>query len=392
VVVNLLSNAFKFCTKGEVVIELSETEDSAWIHVRDTGHGIPADQIDRIFENFYQVEQDENQHTAGTGIGLFLVKELVSMHHGTIQVKSEVNEGSTFSVCLKKGNKHFLPGQIASAALSEDGGQDPEALQKELTGVSGSLIPEKVNPSVLIIEDNPDMMQYLADVLSDEYTILIAKDGEEGFRRALEMNPDVVISDVMMPLMDGYALCKQMKKDVRTSHIPLILLTAKSMHRDKIEGLQLGADDYLQKPFHLDELKLRIRYHLDLRKKIQEEFLRNFRISSDTEMALAVDDKLLDAVFSHIEAHLYDEQFGVEKLSNLAGMSRKQLNNKIKALTSQNANELIRNFRLRKAAYLLSEQGLTVSEACYQVGFNNLSYFSKCFTEFYGTRPSEYGK
>jgi CheY-like chemotaxis protein len=206
------------------------------------------------------------------------------------------------------------------------------------------------------------------------------------------MNPDVVVSDVMMPVMDGYIFCEQMKKDKRTSHIPVILLTAKAMHKDKINGLQLGADDYIQKPFHLDELKLRIRYHLELRKKIQEEFLRNFRISSEIEEALSVEDKLLKEVFSHIEEHLYDEQFGVEKLSKLAGMSRRHLNNKIKSLTSQTANELIRNFRLRKAAHLLSDKGLTVSEACYQAGFNNLSYFSKCFTEFYGTRPSAYCK
>jgi AraC-like DNA-binding protein len=162
------------------------------------------------------------------------------------------------------------------------------------------------------------------------------------------------------------------------------------MHKDKISGLQLGADDYLQKPFHLDELKLRISYHLELRKKIQEEFLRNFKISSETELAVSVDDKFLQNVFSHIEEHLHDDQFGVEKLSRLAGMSRKHLNNKIKSLTNQTSNDLIRSFRLRKASYLLSEKGFSVSEACYQVGFNNLSYFSKCFNDFYGKRPSEY--
>jgi AraC-like DNA-binding protein len=164
------------------------------------------------------------------------------------------------------------------------------------------------------------------------------------------------------------------------------------MHKDKINGLQLGADDYIQKPFHLDELKLRISYHVELRKKIQEEFLRNFKISSEIEDALSVDDKLLSEIFSHIEEHLLDNQFGVDKLSKMAGMSRKHLNNKIKSLTNQTANELIRNFRLRKAAYLLSEKGLSVSEAGYQAGFNNLSYFSKSFAEFYGRRPSEFGR
>ena len=162
------------------------------------------------------------------------------------------------------------------------------------------------------------------------------------------------------------------------------------MHEDKIKGLELGADDYLEKPFHLNELKLRIQYHLDQRKNFQEEFLNKFRINAEMDFTVSMQDQFMQKTYSYIEEHLHDDQFGVEKLSEKMGMSRKHLNNKLKSLTNQSPNELIRNFRLRKAAYLLSENGISVSQACYQAGFNNLSYFSKCFAAFYGKRPSDY--
>jgi len=329
---------------------------------------------------------------AGTGVGLYLVKQLVQLHHGLVEVSSELDKGSTFTVCLLKGKDHFPPEQVVSGSKAQIRATkpDPEAAQSEKMRIKET--PGTYRPKLLIVEDNLDMAQYLVEVLSEEYSVMKAKDGEEGFRKALEMNPDVVISDVMMPVMDGYAFCEKMKKDIRTSHIPVILLTAKILHEDKISGLQLGADDYLHKPFHLDELKLRVRYHMEIREKIQEEFLRNFKINTETELAVSVNDKLLQTVFSHIEEHLHDDQFGVEKLGRLSGMSRKHLNNKIKSLTKQTTNELIRSFRLRKAAYLLSEKGISVSKACYESGFNNLSYFSKCFADFYGKRPSEYQK
>lgn len=243
---------------------------------------------------------------------------------------------------------------------------------------------------MLIVEDTPEMAQYLLEVLSEECIVHLANDGSEGFEKALQVNPDLVISDIMMPRMDGYRLCELLKRDMRTSHIPIILLTARNMHKDKIKGLELGADDYLEKPFHLNELKLRIQYHLDQRKNFQQEFLKKFRINAEMDFAVSMKDQFLQKTHSYIEEHMHDDQFGVEKLSNLLGMSRKHLNNKIKSLTNRTSNELIRNFRLRKAAYLLSEQGISVSQACYQSGFNNLSYFSKCFADFFGTLPSEY--
>lgn len=392
VTINLLSNAFKFCTQGEIILEIEEEKDSVCIRVKDTGFGIPADQIEHIFENFYQVESSHTKDMAGTGVGLYLVEQLVQLHQGSVEVKSELEKGSIFSVRLLKGKNHFRPEQVVPESQTQHQLTVPDSESGLSAEQRVDQLPGKPRPKLLILEDNPEMGQYLEDVLSDDYLVHLAKNGSEGFELTLKLNPQLVISDVMMPVMDGYAYCEKMKKDVRTSHIPVILLTAKNLHEDKIMGLEQGADDYLQKPFHLDELKLRIHNHLEQRKNLHEQFLRDFKISTGTEIELSVNDRFLQKAFSHIEEHLHDEQFGVEKLSKLSGMSRKHLNNKIKSLTDQTTNELIRSFRLRKAAYLLSEKGITVSEACYEVGFNNLSYFSKCFADLYGTRPSDYGK
>lgn len=392
VVINLLSNAFKFCTRGEIILEIEEEKDSVCIRVKDSGIGIPGDQIEHIFENFYQVESPYTKDMAGTGVGLYLVEQLVQLHHGSVEVKSEMDKGSIFSVRLLKGKDHFRPEQVVREPQIQSDVAVPD-LENALQGERrADQLPGNIKPTLLILEDNPEMGQYLEDVLSDEYLVYLAKNGSEGFEKALKLNPQLVISDVMMPVMDGYAYCEKMKKDIRTSHIPVILLTAKNMHEDKIKGLEQGADDYLQKPFHLDELKLRIHNHLEQRKNLHKQFLRDFKINTGTEIALSVNDHFLQKAFLHIEEYLHDDQFGVEKLSKLSGMSRKHLNNKIKSLTDQTTNELIRSFRLRKAAYLISEKGISVSEACYEVGFNNLSYFSKCFTDFYGIRPSEYRK
>jgi DNA-binding response OmpR family regulator len=359
------------------------------IHDLKYGIGIPADQVDRIFGKYYQVENTYTKDMAGTGIGLFLVREFVKLHHGSVEVESKEGTGSTFTVHLLKGRAHFPSDLVVSESSSEKEEITELKENQRDPGKTGAFLQGTL-PTLLLIEDNPEMIQYLKNELSGTYTIHTGMNGEEGVQKTVELIPDLIISDVMMPLMDGYRFCEEVKRDPRTSHIPVILLTARNMHKDRITGLKSGADDYLEKPFHLDELLLRIRYHLDKRKDIQEEFLKKFRINAETEFAISVKDQFLKDVFSRIEEHLSDDQFGVEKLSELMGMSRKHINYKIKSLTDQAPNELIRNFRLRRAAYLLSEKGVSVTEACYSVGFNNISYFSKCFTEFYGNRPSDY--
>jgi signal transduction histidine kinase/ligand-binding sensor domain-containing protein/AraC-like DNA-binding protein len=392
--INLLSNAFKFCQQGEIKVEVLEEKGKIIIIVEDTGIGIPASQIDKIFDNYFQADNPYTKDMAGTGIGLYLVKEYTNLHHGTIEVQSEENKGTIFTLSLLKGNEHLRPDQIIKEPtipeleIIRDSGRK-SVLEKET--IDHTEIHEQ-KPTVLLIEDNPEMTKYISENLSDKYRIISATNGSEGFDKTLEHCPDIVISDVIMPLMDGYTYCETLKSNTRTSHIPLIMLTARNLDEDKIKGLTLGADDYLIKPFQLDELKLRIKYFLEQQEKIRKQFVRDFKLKSENEFILTLKDKFVQQVFSNIEKHFHDDQFGVEKLSDLMNMSRKHLHRKIKILTDQSPNELIRNFRLRKAKYLLSENSGTVTQVCYEVGFNNPSYFSKCFNEFFGENPSDFCK
>ena len=390
---NLLSNAFKFCKEGEVSVEVQEAPDEIIIKISDTGTGIPANQLNKIFENYYQVDGSYSGGMSGTGIGLFLVKEYVEMHKGSICVESEENKGSIFTLTLLKGKNHLLQDQINYEEVPPDivleSYTDKEMMADEKP-ITSQYLREK--HSVLLVEDNPDMLEYLSESLSGKYEISYATNGNDGFAKTLEHSPDLIISDVMMPEMDGFTFCKKLKADIRTSHISIILLTARDMDNDKITGLSLGADDYMVKPFNQDELKLRIQNKINLQSKIRSQFLSDFRIKSEDEFRNNMQDQFLQNIFELLEMQYDDDQFGVEKLSELMHLSRKHLHHKIKTLTNQTPTELIRNFRLRKAAYLLSVDAAGVTQICYAVGFSNLSYFSKCFYNFFGQYPSKYNK
>jgi len=391
--VNLISNAFKFCNNGKITVEVTDETEKVIVKIQDTGIGIAPDEISKVFDEYYQVNNPYSQNLAGTGIGLSLVKEYLDLHHATIDVQSEENAGTTFTIALLKEKSHFKPDEIINDTYTSQSENIPiQPVTIKLTEDILYSEPDSNKHTVLLIEDNIEMSSYLIDALSATYKMISAENGQTGFEKTLEFHPDVVVSDVMMPVMDGYTYCEKVKQDARTSHIPVILLTARNEHEDKIKGLTLGADDYLEKPFKLDELQLRIKYHIEQSNKIRQQFLTDFKLKSENEFILSLKDQFLQNVLSHIEAHIHDEQFGVEKLSELMFMSRKHLNYKIKTLTQQTPNELIRNFRLRKAGFLLSEKSANVTEVCYEVGFNNLSYFSKCFFEFYGKHPSEFGK
>ena len=392
-VINLVANAFKFCLQGEVKVIVQDDEEKVVIRVEDTGIGIPADQVEKIFDNYYQVESPYTKDMAGSGIGLYLAREYVRLHKGSIEVKSEEKVGTTFTLSLLKGRDHLNPEQIIQKSDLPEPSAIPYSTPTIHSADSKTLSTSSPEgkPLVLVIEDNPEMTKYLLDSLTGDYRLLSARNGEEGLEKTLDHLPDVVICDVMMPLVDGFSYCQNVKTDANISHIPLILLTARNLADDKIKGLSLGADDYMIKPFQMTELKLRVNYHLENRAKIRARFLKDFKLKAENELIKSLKDQFLQKVFSHIEAHYGDEQFGVEELSDLMAMSKKHLNHKIKSLTDQNTNELIRNFRLRKAAYLLSERSGSVTSICYDVGFNNPSYFSKCFFEFFGKSPSEYG-
>jgi DNA-binding response OmpR family regulator len=247
----------------------------------------------------------------------------------------------------------------------------------------------RLNPKILLIEDNADMRYYLRDDLKEQYLILEAADGEEGLRMAMSEIPDLIVSDLMMPRLDGKSLCEKLKLDEKTSHIPLILLTAKADVAARIEGFQVGADDYIAKPFHSDELKARIKNLIDGRKKLQEKFSHQLTLGPQEIQVTSLEEKFIRKVVSIIEKNMGEPTFSVEVLAREAAMSNIQLYRKLKALTGSTPNDLIRNMRLERAGSLLRQRGGNVAEIAYQVGFNNLSYFAKCFREKFGLTPRE---
>ena len=397
VLYNLLSNAFKFTPDGGRIdfhITLpTETDDCIIISVSDTGQGIPASEVDKIFDRFYQVDSSSSRGFEGSGIGLSLVKELVQLMNGNIQVKSDVGTGTTFTVTLilaKVFGQAKPPLSLNGEATHAENFINAENAEQEVKPV---LTENTVAPSdalVLLVEDNADLRAYLKENLEGDYQIAVAENGQIGFEKAIELTPDLILSDMMMPVMDGFTLCTKIRLDERTSHIPFILLTARTTIESKLEGLELGADEYMTKPFNIKEIRVRMRNLLEQRKNLRKTFSRELTIQPKNIAVTSVDERFLNHALEIMEAHLADEQFSVERFAEEIGMSRKNLLRKIKALTDQSVNEFIRNFRLKHAAQLIAGKSATISEIAYQVGFNNLSYFSKCFKELFGVLPTEY--
>ena len=398
VLYNLLSNAFKFTPDGgriNFIVRLP-AQDAGMISIviSDTGPGIPATEVNKIFDRFYQVDSSSSREFEGSGIGLSLVKELVSLMKGNVDVESELGNGTTFTVSLPlKGNLSALPPSITldqGKEISSERDIDNSAETKKEKAV---LSVNESSPSeslILIIEDNEDLRLYLKENLESDYLIVVAENGMVGLEKAFELIPDLILSDMMMPQMDGFTLCTKIREDQRTSHIPFILLTARTTIESKLEGLELGADEYMTKPFNIKEIKVRMKNLLEQRKNLRKSFSREVTIQPKNISVTSVDERFLNHALKIMEEHLGDEQFSVERFAEEIGMSRKNLLRKIKALTDESVNEFIRNFRLNRAAQLLEAKAGTVSEIAYKVGFNNLSYFSKCFKELFGQLPTEY--
>ena len=352
------------------------------------------EEVKHIFDRFYRVEGFEE---TGSGIGLALTKEMVDLHNGQISVNSRINEGTTFKVRLPYTLKS-LPQDIVVVSPH----QTIEYSETTLEDVFSENILESLprngqsishNLSVaLVVEDNEDLRMYISEILQDRYKILFAEDGMKGERMALEHIPDIILSDVMMPKKDGYAMCHDLKTNQKTSHIPLIMLTAKAGQDNKIEGLTQGADVYLTKPFNADELLLHIKNLIDAKKNLWAHFKSlDFSIIDDLDVA-SIDDKFLQKVVSVIKSNLDNEQFSVENLAGQVGFSRAQLHRKIKALTNKSANQLIVEIRLNEARRMLEKKLGSVSEIAYSVGYSNLSYFTKSFKEKFGLLPSKIQK
>lgn len=404
---NLLSNAFKFTPKGGTVtcrVKRTAVPSArgmthvAEINVIDTGIGIPHEHVEKIFDRFYQVDGSQTREHEGSGIGLALVKELVELHHGTIRVQSEIGRGTTFSVQLPLGRAHLKDDEIVE--VPADGGsaaQGPEvnvvqgdAGETEKGVTSTAVKGDK--PIVLVVEDNAEVRAYARDYLLSAYQVIEARDGEEGIEKAREIIPDLVISDVMMPKKDGYEVCRTLKSDVTTSHVPVILLTAKAGSENKIEGLETGADDYLIKPFDPKELLVRVKNLIDLRRKLRERFTISAPLRPGEVAVTSMDDAFLSRVMAAVERHMGNEHLRIERLGAEVGMSRVQLHRKLVALTNLSPGEFVRYMRLHRAMALLQKDAGTVSEVAYTVGFSDPSYFSKCFHKQFGKAPTEVRK
>lgn len=406
IVFNLLSNALKYTPAGgEIFVSLKDEGANLRLDVKDTGKGISQDEADKIFERFFQAKGA----ASGTGIGLALVKSFVELHHGEARVESEPGKGSDFIVVIpreQEGDSQVIHNDVdivdnSTNASASDGKNvvDESVLQyiddgDRSRGKVQQLVSENTNrPTVLVIDDNTDIRQYERTLLQDEYVVLEAADGKEGLAVALKEVPDLVICDVMMPVMDGLEFTKQLKTNTATSHIPVIMLTAKNLEEHRAEGYEHGADSYITKPFHSKVLLARIENLLR-----QRQLLKNlYQGSKEAEKEISEahledrDKQFLKQLQAIIQKNLSDSEFGVEDMGQQIGLSRVQLYRKVKAMTGSSVVDLLRKARLAKARRLLETRSMSVSEVAYEVGFSAPSYFTKCFKDEYGMLPGDVG-
>jgi signal transduction histidine kinase/DNA-binding response OmpR family regulator len=386
---NLLSNAFKFTPDGgsiTVSISLPDKEKKFLeLKVEDNGVGIPKDKLPFIFNRFYQADDSNKRQYEGTGIGLSLVKELVELHEGRITVTSEINKGTAFSCYLPLNKKINTK---TDAAKSPQPQLTPVFVEEDNI-INDATITKNGEPVILIAEDQQDVRKYIREKLVNDYKMLEAKNGVEALTIAKEQMPDLIISDVMMPKMDGFELCKLLKTDNLTSHIPVILLTARAEETDKLSGLETGADAYLIKPFNAQELKIRVNNLIAVRNKMRAKFSEKLTVKP-SEIAVTSRDRLfMQKLLSATESHIADEQFSVAQLAAEANMSTSQINRKLKAIINQSAQQFIRSVRMQRALELLKSNSATVSEIAYQVGFSDPGYFARVFKTHFGYLPSE---
>ena len=400
IVNNLLSNAFKYTDEGKsITVVLRETGKELLLQVRDTGNGIPIDKQAKIFERFYQAD---NEHM-GSGIGLSLVQRLVDLHHGRIELESREGEGSAFSIYLPTEETAYRPEEIATRtnAIGEQqvyttnnqdmyivDTEDEKEVIKEETAESDGTRKEKI----LIVEDNPDIRRYLSDELGKSYHISEAGNGEEALALMKEQEADLILTDVMMPVMDGLQLCKQIKQNLRTCHIPIIILSAKADLKEQLEGLQVGADDYIPKPFSMAVITAKIKNLFRTRHQVIEHYSNSLEVEPEKVALNPMDEELLKKAIAVVEKHMDDVEFSTDDFAREMYMSRSNLHIKMKALTGESTNEFIRKIRFSRACKLLKEGRYSVSEISTMVGFNTPSYFATSFKKYFGCLPSEYGK
>lgn len=395
ILVNLISNAFKYTGDGEEIhVSVSVDDERAHLVVSDTGIGIPEALQQRLFDRFFLTTKSDIQ--AGSGLGLALTRELVELHHGQIEVQSLEGKGTTFSVHLPILKSAYGEGEISLNREAQSTNHQQEVIMP-LTGLTHQdpmpfvdLFLRSNRPQVLVVEDHEEVRAYIVDQLKGSCSVLEASNGKEGLRMAGDQIPDLIISDVMMPEMSGTELCEMLKSNEKTSHIPVILLTARAEQSDKLDGLIKGADDYLVKPFDVEELRTRVMNLIEQRTRLQEYYRRSFHVFSQQLVdTVSMDERFLAKVRDEVESQLDNEQFSVVELSQRIGMSRSQLHRKLTAMTGYSPNQVIRLMRLEKARHLLAERWGSISEIAFACGFSSPAYFSKCFKDHFGHSPGE---
>lgn len=396
---NLISNAFKYTPAGgKIKVSVTKDEEQVVIDVVDSGPGIPDEYKDKVFERFFEiphyVKNDSAQNT-GTGIGLSIAKSIVELHKGTISVLSDAQNGSTFRVALHLGKVHITEDEIIENFKFSDDvalytSQLPKSTTNHIMPTSEELERDGNKDVVLIVEDNVPLRNFMKDILKDTYKVIEAGDGREALKKALKYVPTLIISDVIMPVMVGTELCAKIKENIKTSHIPVILLTSRTSLLYKFEGLESGADDYISKPFNIKEFKLRIKNLIDSNKRLRTKFGGTQNYTPNEIVISSLDEQLLKKALQIVEDNISNDQFDIITFSMELGVSRTLLFTKIKAWTNFTPNDFIQEIRMKRAAQLLEQGNLNISEVGYQVGFKNPKYFSKCFRKKFGLSPTEY--
>lgn len=394
---NIISNAFKYTPKGgSIHVNVYQSSSEVTIEVSDTGKGISKEFIHKIFDRFYEVASDnqyQRHFNQGSGIGLYIAKKIIDLHKGEVTVESQEGIGTTFKVTLKKGDEHLSVSEIISVSDNETytstsniySSEFNNSLEKEFDHI----LPAKEKDMILVVEDNDEFRKFMLDILKETYNVVRAKDGDDGFKKALQNQPDLIISDVIMPNMLGTELCAKLKKDIRTSHIPILLLTSQALHAHKLEGLESGADAYFEKPFHVKEFLLSVKNLLNTKKRLLEQ-LDSIDYETVKEDTISTDDKLLKKAIKIVENYIDDPSFDIALFCSELGLSRTMLFVKIKAWTNLTPKEFILSLRMKRASRLLEKNEYTVAEVGYKVGFKDPKYFSKVFKKHYKKTPSEY--
>jgi DNA-binding response OmpR family regulator len=398
VIYNLLSNAFKFTSKnGRITLAVEQKDGSNFIEikVKDNGIGIPENRKKKIFKNFFQLD-DRGSANLGSGIGLALSKSIVELHHGEIKVQTEADANFTtiFTITLKKGKDHFKKSQIVENAVVIPEAASPISdVKTEVDNYEAEYSEDSENhtkKTILVVEDNEEVLSFIFDILHTDYRVLKFTNGQDALDYMDKEIPDLIVSDVMMPEMDGFELCKILKSSINTNHIPVILLTAKSSTLNRIEGLSTGADSYISKPFSIEELKLTILNLLSAKEIMRQKYGERFISDSEQENPDTPEGLFVKKLTSIIEQNIDNPNFDVNDLVKEIGMSRTVLYKKVQTLTNHSVAGFIKNMRLKKAASLLMNTTYSVAEITYMVGFSDRKHFSKEFKKFYNLSPTIY--